>query len=85
MRYTNKLTHSQIARVKFHVPKDGQTEYYFGSLKAIYMYFTEEEIGCKLSTLYQNPLSAESQKVTDKCIISRHTVYRVQRGARNRP
>lgn len=74
-------TESNVTRVRFHEPVDGKTDYYFGSLKAIYLVFTPEEVGCSLTTLYSAKVSRASYKVTDKCVITKCPVVRNKRGS----
>lgn len=64
-----------IIKVQFLKPVDGQTEYFFGSIAAIYEQFTTEQIGCTMQTLWGR-VSAEMPYITKKCIISKHSVVR---------
>lgn len=67
----------QIVKVKFHRPlPDGETEFYFGSVSAIFDRFTEKEIGCGLRTLWSATIEVGRPKITRYCTISRHFVYR---------
>lgn len=65
-----------IIRVKFFKPINGETDYYFGSLSVIYDFFTEEQIGCTLRTLYFNNIEEGKPKITRTCTISKFPVYR---------
>lgn len=65
-----------IIKVHFPEPIAGQTDYYFGSLAAIYQRFTVKQIGCKLQALWGAKISPEHPKVTRRCIISKHPVER---------
>lgn len=73
------ITKSEIYKVEFFEPVNGKTEYYYGSLKAIYVDFDQDTIGCALSTLYGAKISTDQPKVTNKCIIKRVPVGRLQR------
>lgn len=73
------ITKSEIYKVEFFEPVNGKTEYYYGSLKAIFAEFGPEVIGCSLSRLYSFKVTADSAKVTNKCIIRRVPVGRLQR------
>lgn len=64
-----------ITKVQFLKPVNGQTEYFFGSIAAIYEKFSTEEIGCTLQTLWGR-VSEETPYITKKCIISKHPVVR---------
>lgn len=75
-RLTNK---SLIYKVEFFEPVRGKTEYYFGSMKAIYVEFDPGIIGCSLSRLYSSHVTEENPKVTGMCIIRRVSVSRMQR------
>lgn len=72
-----KTTKSQIVQVHFFEPVEGKTDYYFGSLKAIYAKFTKEQVGISLNSLYTCKISQDSAKVTKKCRIIRQEVTRV--------
>lgn len=65
-----------IIRIRFFRPINGETEFHFGSLAAIYDLFTEEQIGCNLRTLYCNKITVNKPKVTRTCTISKFIVYR---------
>ena len=67
----------QIVKVKFHRPRpDGETEYYFGSISAIFDVFTEKDIGCALKSLWAANIDVNRPKIARYCTISRHFVYR---------
>ncbi|MBO5957405.1 MAG: hypothetical protein J6Q39_07615 [Bacteroidales bacterium] len=72
-----KTTKSQIVQVHFFEPVEGKTDYYFGSLKAIYAKFTKEQVGISLDSLYTCKISQDNAKVTKKCRIIRQEVTRV--------
>lgn len=65
-----------VIKVQFLTPVDGKTEYYFGSISAIYDRFTAEQIGCSKLTLWTHKLALDKPKATHKCIISKHIVSR---------
>lgn len=75
-RQTNR---SGIYKIEFFEPVKGKTEYFFGSLKAIFVSFGPDEIGCSLSRLYTSKVTEDSPKITNKCIIRRVQVERMQR------
>lgn len=64
-----------VIKVQFLKPIDGKTEYFFGSLSAIYERFTTEQIGCVMQTLW-GKISADTPYVNSKCIITKHPVVR---------
>ena len=70
---------STVIKVRFFNPVNNKTDYYFGSLKAIYTEFAQEQIGCSLLTLYSSRVTVSHYKVTDKCVISKHPIQRVKR------
>ncbi len=72
-----KTSKSQIVQVHFFEPVEGKTDYYFGSLKAIYAKFTKEQVGISLDSLYTCKISQDNAKVTKKCRIIRQEVTRV--------
>lgn len=74
-----KITTESIVRVQFLSPiaeYGGQTDFYFGSLAAIYELFTPEQVGCKLETLWSAKIDALHPKATTKCVVSKQTLYR---------
>lgn len=75
----NKITTENIIRVQFLSPLveySGQTDFYFGSLAAIYEVFTPEQIGCKLETLWNSKIDIMRPKTTPKCVVSKLVLYR---------
>ena len=72
-----------IIKVSFHEPVNNKTDYYFGSLKAIFTEFTPEQVGCRLASLYDAGISTTSFKVTPKCIISKHAITRMANKKKN--
>ena len=68
---------SRCLRVQFFEPVDGKTDYYFGSIKAIYTKFHASEIGLTIGSLYGRRLTEESPIVTEKCRITRVEITRV--------
>lgn len=65
-----------VIRVRFFMPIDGETDYYFGSLAAIYEKFTPEQIGCKLESLWNASIAPDKPKSTRNCVVSRHEIIR---------
>jgi len=74
-----KITTESIIRVQFLQPVSehgGQTDFYFGSLAAIYEVFTPEQVGCKLETLWAAKIDALHPKTTPRCVVSKQVLYR---------
>lgn len=74
-----KITKETIVRVQFLNPVaeyGGQTDFYFGSLAAVYELFTPEQVGCKLETLWSAKIDALHPKATTKCVVSKQVLYR---------
>ena len=65
-----------IIKVQFIRSINGQYEFYFGSLAAIYDKFTPAEIGCTLHTLWRSGIDINLSKATNNCIISKHKLLR---------
>mgnify|MGYP000901219630 CR=1 FL=1 len=66
-------------RVVFKSPpiSDGQVEFFFGSLAAIYDVFFPEDIGCKIENLWNKNLSEPGSVWTgSRCSISNHELIR---------
>lgn len=67
-----------IYRVRFKEPpeeSDGKTEFFFTSLAAIYEVFTAEQIGCKVSRLYNIGLPDGKPYTGRQCEISREEIH----------
>lgn len=84
MKTENKK--QKIYKVLFLDPPSGgsETEFYFGSLRAIYDVFTPEQIGCKVENLWNKGLSSGGSWSGSKCTISLHEMVRqkTRRGGR---
>ena len=65
-----------IIKVQFIRSINGQYEFYFGSLAAIYDKFTPAEIGCTFHTLWRSAIDINLPKATSKCVISKHKLLR---------
>ena len=74
---TSDLTRSQFVRVRFPAGSvlDAESDFYFGSLSAVFDMFSEAELGVNLRTLYSlclqcnglaftSPLGIEIKKLT---------------------
>ena len=72
----NNLTESTLICVEFFKPMQGSRVWYFGSLAAVYSMFSEEEIGCKVETLYCAGLDHGERKITRHCVIYKEKMYR---------
>ena len=78
-----KITTESIIRVQFLQPvteHGGQTDFYFGSLAAIYEVFMPEQVGCKLETLWAAKIDALHPKTTPRCVVSKQVLYRKKQG-----
>ena len=70
-----------VYRVEFKVPPlsgvDKRTEFYFGSLSAIYEVFTSKQIGCKVTRLWNvgvsdgNPYDGRRCRITKEPILKK--------------
>ena len=69
-----------VYRVEFKVPPllgvDERTEFYFGSLSAIYEAFTSKQIGCKVTRLWNIGVSDGAPYVGRRCTITREQVLK---------
>lgn len=72
-----KTSKSQIIQVHFFEPVEGKTDYYFGSLRAIFAQFGQEHIGTSLGALYAARITQTNAKVTTKCRIIKQEVTRI--------
>lgn len=65
-----------LIKVQFLKPIDGQTEYFFGSISAIYERFTAEQMGCNKESLWAAKITPNTPKATAKCVITKHIISR---------
>lgn len=70
-----KLT-EKIIKVEFTEPIDGKSEYYFGSLSAIYDVFTREQMGCVLYTLWNASIKEGKPYKNKRCTVSKFPIRR---------
>ena len=72
-----------IYRVEFKEPPllgvDERTEFYFHSLAAIYETFTPEQIGCKVTRLWNIGVSNGNPYGGRRCRITRESILRKRR------
>jgi len=54
----------------------GKTDFLFGSLSAIYDSFTREQIGCKVSRLWNYKVTPEHPYIGRKCTITKEPFMR---------
>jgi len=69
----------QVYKVAFKAPPlsdDDHTEFYFTSLSAIYQTFTAEQIGCKVTRLWNVGVSGGRRYENRLCVITREDVSR---------
>ena len=75
-----------IYRVEFKVPPllgvDERTEFYFHSLAAIYDTFTAEQIGCKVTRLWNIGVSHGNPYEGKRCRITKEPILRKTRNKR---
>lgn len=77
-------TTSPFIRVHFYEPKsNGKTDFYFGSLKAIFEVFTRDEVGCTLGSLYSTGFDENGRRATKKCLIEKTHLTRASRPDKN--
>lgn len=71
------MTDRKIFRVAFKEPPltdDDSTEFFFSSLSAIYDTFTPEQIGCKVTRLWNLGVSRGKPYFGERCEITQTTV-----------
>lgn len=59
----------KIYCVRFKEPVNGEYNYHFGSIAAIYEVFTPEQIGCGIQNLWNYKLSSSRPYKSPKCVI----------------
>lgn len=69
----------KVYKVEFSEPVNGKRDYYFGSLSAIYDVFTPDQVGCKVSRLWNVGITQERPYTGKKCRISVEEVTQKQR------
>ncbi|MDR1129439.1 MAG: hypothetical protein LBK96_00465 [Prevotellaceae bacterium] len=67
---------SYIYRVSFKEPKNGKTDYFFGSLSAIFTNFAPEDTGCRVTRLWNLKITEEKPYNGRKCTITKELVVR---------
>lgn len=63
-------------RVEFPAPVGDRSVFYFGSLAAIYEVFTAEQIGCKVTRLWNVGIDPGRPYVGSRCTISQEELIR---------
>jgi len=66
----------EIIHLTLKQPKDGKSEFYFGSFRSMCKYFTKKETGFSISVAYKLKLPSLPRFENDKCIIERVPVIR---------
>lgn len=79
MKKLTTLSVASVIRVQFFQPKDGCSEFYFGSFAAIYEMFDASEVGCRLEALWAANIEVGKPKTTRLCVVSKHKLYRKSR------
>ena len=71
---------SHVIRVRFREPVDGRTDYFFGSLRAIYTRFSPADVGAPYWFLMNRARITRGHATfeNEKCTISREEVVRVR-------
>ena len=70
-----------IIKVQFNEPPAGYsgTEFYFGSLAAIYDWFSPKQIGCKVERLWNYGIKQNKPYKHARCVVSREVMRRKTR------
>ena len=77
-----------IYRVAFNEPPikdDDRTDFFYTSMSAIYDEFTPEQIGCKVSRLWNIGVTKGATYNGAKCRISKESLKRKSRNPLNKP
>lgn len=70
------MRENKIYLVKFNEPIDGQNDFIFGSLAAIYDHFTDNDIGCKVERLWSIGVAKGKEYRSDRCSIKAQILMR---------
>jgi hypothetical protein len=74
------MTNGQhIYRVSFPEPVNGKTEFFFGSLSAIFTTFTPAQIGCGVRRLWNIGITPDNPYNGRKCAITKEPLTRKKR------
>ncbi len=68
-----------IIRVHFFQPLPEGTDFFFGSLAAIYEQFTPEQIGCTVNNLWNFGIDFGRPYINTRCAISKVVLIRKSR------
>ncbi len=60
---------SKVVHVSFKRDRQGERDYYFDSVAAIFDNFTEVDIGCKLQNLYNHGLGKGITYANKRCTV----------------
>lgn len=66
----------QVSFREHPLPRDPRTDFYFGSLAAIYEVFTPEQVGCNVKTLWNSGITPEKPYHNRLCSIRKVQVVR---------
>lgn len=66
----------KIYCIRFKEPVNGEFNFHFGSLAAIYEVFTADQIGCSLQNLWNYKLSESKPYKSKKCTIFKGELIR---------
>lgn len=69
---------SKLYKITFKEPIEGKTDFFFGSLSAIYDTFTAEQVGCSVSRLWNIGVSKGTRYSGAKCDITVEELIRKQ-------
>ncbi|MCL1932836.1 MAG: hypothetical protein FWF53_03340 [Candidatus Azobacteroides sp.] len=70
-----------IYRVSFKEPIDGKTDYFFGGLSAIFTTFAPEQVGCKVTRLWNVKITEDKPYIGKKCTITKESLTRKNKNA----
>ena len=77
------MMNKHVYRVSFNEPLpevcDGKTDFFFTSLAAIYDRFIPDDIGCKVSRLWNLKITTDKPYMGRKCTITKEPVQRKKR------
>lgn len=79
MPLTKSNRNEYVIKVTFNEPQerfDNAREFFFGSLLAIYDWFTPAEIGCGVQTLYNAGISRGETYSNRRCTITKSVIIR---------
>lgn len=83
MATKNYIYRVSFKKAPFEGEPAGKTEFFFGSLSAIYDAFSSLQIGCKVQRLWNIKITEDNPYIGRKCTISKEVLKRKKQQKQN--